>query len=765
MKKMRRICAAAAALAVLLCALPAFAGDVTIYREGQTDDLYVNYMAYYDSELYLFDYSWSYCVWKNGEGLSEKKEMDCGEYAEPEEGYSTQNGGLVSGDDGLYCMVYTYLEDYDEDDETYSRQLEAAELIKLDKNDEGNLAFSDQRVEMDWDDMLESYDDENEYVRDMQKPFISGTKLVFGTYTDNGSAIGVFDIESGEGEIVELDDSPESFCKYKDGVLIVARDYDNYEDPAKLMYLDLEELETEELGEAPAVEYSNPTNLAYDAEKDTLYYTLNGQLWAMPGLDASAATAVAAVQTDSWSNFPAILTDDGDYICGDYQTVIMRSTDPSQRPEKSLSVYSNYNQYLDNAYYAFTAAHGDVEVVKVSNSGDITQAMMNKSDSVDVYVISTSDNAYSSVFDRGYMAELNGSESISALVNAMYPGLQEAVSKDGNIYAVPVSLYVNNSISYNPKAFEKCGLSEDDVPATMMEFLQLLQRAPELMEENEGMYAFQTYMTADDARWTIFYDIIGTYAMYMRSGDIEMSYDTELLRSLLAEYEKIDFDSMGLLEDYEDSYVMTDESEDSVLFETYSDIGCRTYNVNGSWKPLLLTIDEGLEPIIDSYVDVAFINPFSKNADLAMEYIETAVAEMDQYFLTETCPDVNEPIPNEYYEENLEYYEEQLTSMRAELEKATSEDEKADWQAQITEMEGYRDEYMEDSAWDVTEESIANYREYAKYMSPSRSMGLDGDAGTAYYEQLQQYIEGNITAADMLKNIDDKLRMMLMEDM
>lgn len=764
MKKTRKICAALMALAMLLGTLPAFAaGDFTIYRDGQVDNMYVNYMAYYDSVLYLFNYENGYCAWTSGEGLSELKEIDRGDLAEMEEGMSANNGGIVAGDDGLYCMLFTYGEEYDEDEDVYSNWLESAQLIKLTTNAEGNLAFSDQRVEMDWDDMIESYDD-TEYARDMQKPAISGTKLFFGTYTDNGSAIGVFDIESGDGEVVEMDNSPESFCKYKDGVLMVTRDYDNYPAPAKLEYLDLDTLDIQELGEAPMAEDISPNNLAYDEATDTLYYTMNGQLWAMPALDVSAATAVAAVQTDAWSNIPAILTQDGGFICGDYQAVIMRSTDPSQRPEKSVAVYSGYNQYLDNAYYPFTSAHNDVEVVKITNAGDITQAMMNKSDSIDVYVVSTQDTAYNAIFNRGYMAELSGSETITGLVNAMYPAIQNMVSKDGVIYAVPVSMYCNTGVSYDIEAFKKYGLSEADVPSTMMEFLQLLQRMPELMEENDGMHAFQTYMAADDARRTVFYDIIGTYSSYMQSGYLEMSYNTELLRGLLAEFEKIDFDSMGLLEDYDDDYVWSDESEHNVLFETYADISSRRYTMDDVWEPLMLAIDEGVEPIIDCSLEVAFVNPFSRNCDLAIEYIEAAIDGMDQIFLTETCPDMNEPIRNEYYEENLEYYEEQLATMRAEMEKA-SEDDKAEWQAQITEMEGYRDEYMENYAWDVTEESIAEYRKYAQYVMPSRSIGLDGDASETYYEQLQQYMEGNIGADEMLKNIDDKLRMMLLEDM
>lgn len=768
MKNMRRFCAMLLALAVMLGALPAMAAGMTILREDESVSL--NHMAYYDSTLYLFDWELNYYTWTKDGGMSEKQTVDRGEYSnnynyseDDEDRRYYDISGIVAGEDGLYCILYSYDQEYDPDEEYYVSAFDETTFRKLEPNSDGVLAISENGVELEWDDMIESYGDD-EYNRSVDKPMIIGGKLVFSTYTDNGTAIGVYDIESGEGEIVEPETSFESFCAYKDGVLMLANDYQSDNGP-KFVYFDLETLETEELGDAVSVDYYFPSNLAYSEENDTLYYTLNGQLWSMTALDAASAKDICAVQTGAWSNFSAaILTDDGDYICGDYETVILRSVDPSDRPATSISVYTGYNSAMDDAYYAFTAANSDVEVVKISSMGDVTQAMMNKSDSVDVYTMSLTADAYNAVFERGYMAELSDSQIISDTVKAMYPAIQDVVTKDGVIYGVPISMYVNSNLSYDAIAFENAGLTEDDVPVTLMDFIKLLQRMPEILETNEDINVFASYMTVDDVRWSIFYDIIGLYGMYMQTGDVEMSYNTDTLRELLAEFEKIDFSAMGLLEEYSDDYAYVGYEEHKTLFENYSDITCRRYVLDDAWKALLLTIDEGVEPVVDCGVEIAFVNPFSKNRDLAIEYIENAVAELDQIFLTETCPGVNEPVRNPYYEENLAYYEEQLASMRAEMEKA-SDEEKEQWQRQINELEEYRDEFTETQAWDVTEESIATYRQYGDCLYPTRSMGLEGDAAETYYEQLQQYMEGNISADEMLKNIDDKLRMMLLEDM
>lgn len=762
MKKMLRIMAAALAF-VMLAAVPAMA-STTIYRDGETGDFYVNWMTHLGDTIYIFSYEGDYITWTRDGGISEVMTMDKGEYGEYVEGQSINIGGLVSGEDALYAMVYTYGEEYDEEEEYFSNWLESAELIKIEPNDEGVLAFTDDVVEMEWDDMVESYDD-SEYARDIQYPFIKDDTLVFSTYTDNGTGIGVYDVTTGEGEIAELQLSVESFCQYKDGLIIVSRDYDNFEEPPRLQYFDLETFECEDMGEAPCAEYNNPTGLVYDEENDILYFVLNGCLWAMPQLDIAQAAEVCAISTNAWGSFAAILTSDGDYITGDYETIAVTSTDPADRPEASMTVYTGYNSFLDNAYFAFTTANADVEVVKANSISDITQAMMNRDSTVDVYVLSTSDNGYRAVFERGFMAELNDSEKISALVNELYPALQEIVMKDGVIYGVPVSMFTSGGMSYNPAAFEKIGLSEEDVPTTVMELLQLFQRLPELLAENDEISVFQPYMTQQDVKYSLFQQIIGAYGQCMQKGVVEMSYDTELMHSLLEEFEKIDFAAMGLSEEYDEDYEWIPEEENRVLFETYYDISTQRYVVENVWKPMLMSLDEGMDPVVDAYVDVVFVNPFSENRELAIEYIEMAMDSFEQRFLNETCPNQNVPVKNEYYEENIKYYDEELASMKAEMEKAEDEETRDMWQQQIDEMQTWRDEYTENYAWDVSEESIAFYRQYAPYIWPARAMGLEGEASETYYDQIWQYIEGNITHDEMLKNIDDKLRMMLMEDM
>ena len=58
---------------------------------------------------------------------------------------------------------------------------------------------------------------------------------------------------------------------------------------------------------------------------------------------------------------------------------------------------------------------------------------------VDIYTLPSTSSAFTSLMNRGFMAELEGNQTISDAVNAMYGFLKDYVMKDGHIYALPLS--------------------------------------------------------------------------------------------------------------------------------------------------------------------------------------------------------------------------------------------------------------------------------------------------------------------------------------
>ena len=228
------------------------------------------------------------------------------------------------------------------------------------------------------------------------------------------------------------------------------------------------------------------------------------------------------------------MTEDGFLLLWDYQTVVLRNTNPAERSEITLYVKDyTYVDALDSAYYDYTNAHGDVSVVisRNGNPTDILQAMMNRDSTFDIYCMDMSASEYSAVFNRGYMAELDSSAKLKEKIDSMYPAISEAVRKDGHLYAVPVNAY-GYMMGVRPEALEKLGMTRDDLPRTWDEFFDFLGTLPEKLE-GKDVRAFESWFDRRDLRMQLFNSVLTSYQNYINAGETEYAFNTPLLRNLM----------------------------------------------------------------------------------------------------------------------------------------------------------------------------------------------------------------------------------------
>lgn len=764
---MKRIISAIMALMLMLSAAAMAApGDATIYSEElDSGDFYASSFAWYDGVMYMADWGENIYTWtrESGEIKTWPVPDDLIEI-DPEEGHYNLTR-IIPGDDGVYLLFEVYEMDADEGDSMFSHML----LMKPTVNGE-ELVFDTEPCELEWDDLVEEYDDYS-YANSVYNAFVTDGLLVGKSWSDSGeNVIVVVEIEDDDMELYPVE-NVNSMCPYKDGkALIVARGYESEDDPSVISTIDLETGDVEEIMQVPSAGWTYPSQPAYSAETDYFYYLFNGELYRVKGFDYATAESVSALNVDTWSDNLAYVTDDGNYyICGDYSSILMRNTDPSQRAAKSISVYTSYNSSMELAINDFAAGNPDVEVIMANTYEDLTQAMMNQSSSIDIYTTYVNNQDYAAVFDRGYMAELDSSETITAYVNSVYPSIQKMLVRDGHVVAVPVEMW-SNCYSYNPVAFEKLGLTEADVPGSWDELLDFAIALPEKLGDNEEHYTlFDPYYTAEDVHNMLFYEIIDDYMLYLQQDGVEFAFDTPLLRGLLEKLDSIDFSALGFMEaedyseDVEVSYMYYSEK---IIFQTYSNITSRVWSMNDEYsQPMPLAMEKGGKGAIGANLMVAFVNPYSENKELAIAYLESAVRCIDHTLHVDISPEFNEPLENSYYEENITSFNETIASWNEQLESTEDEEMRAEIERNIAEYTEYMEEYIAENRYEISEESIAYYRGYAETIEPLMFIGFDEEASTEFYTQLNQYMEGTVDLNTFLKNIDSKLRMMILEDM
>lgn len=682
--------------------------------------------------------------------------------AEGEDNESVNMQNLFSNGEKIFGLFTVY----DTADGNYV--LKRLELREAEIAD-GKVSFGEPR-EMDVSDISYS---EGKYTYLMQINCIRamGDTAYLSMYDNQGErALYALNLESGTGSFIEVDE-PSQIVPYKDGQLLI--DSVQYTEMAVMHSFYAYDPESESVTSLrePFSWEGNFEGLAYSAESDRTFFVSSGYVMACDGFDVENAQPVAEMSMTGYSDIGANLLPGDYYAYCNYEICCVRGTDPEKLPETRLTVYNNgYSEAVTNAYYDFTNVHNDVAVILSQNyieDSKIIESMMNRDSSVDVYMLSVSRQAYDALFERGYMAELD-SDVIRDAVGKMYPGVRSVLERDGEVVAVPTGLY-GWCMGVNLEGFEKIGVSKEEIPTDWVGFLSFLESLSDKLPEDGKVRIFEDYLTQGNAKETLLGQALTSYQNYMTATG-GTSYDTPELRAVLEKIMSMDYAAMGLKESEEDeegmasgmvTYVVggSDSERSYTLINT--GVGCTLGNFYSEDTPWLLSFVEGEAPQLPLDMSVAFINPFSEHVELAQEYLEKLVQNMDVSTRYNVSDQESEPLRSSYYEESKKEYEKQVDELKAQIEKAEPVDKPA-LEESLKALEASQED-MEKYSWEVSQESLDWYRANDEYIMVTRYNCMYSDDSGEINDLAYQLFSDKIDVATFLKNVDQKVRMMILE--
>lgn len=770
---MKKILSLLIVLCMLFGAASALAaGNVTIAVRGQNDfDDYISSMFVRGNKLLLNSYDKAYEWDKETGELREVKGYQ--ELRDKIAGRNLEEGEepLIELEEGEYCGLYDTI--YTVDDKLYvmaeinnedngTRNL----MIELTVDDNGTFAVGET---IDLGDALvveEEMDGETySYTRNLEKAAGFDGVLYGISYGENGMELLAIDLESGDVNSLNLDVDGEidSMARYKDGqLLLTMMNYDSDPVVINLVVYDVATEEATILGEMPREGWQTPSGICYDAQRSKVYYSLAGSMWRMDVTDEGLGTP------EEFSDMPVgdgsanvVLMDDL-YIMASYEAVIGRDVTLEKMPEQHLRVANmGYDEAVQMAYFPFTDAHPEY-MVSISTAMDtdaLMSNMMNRSSDVDIYTIDGTDEAFAALMNRGFMAELGGSEKLKAGVDGLYPFLKDAVMKDGEIYALPMRSYAN-TLSMNVKTLEKMGYTKDSLPKTWFDFFALLQELPAKLEEFPEIQFCDEYMDVESTRDQIFTLMLQDYFTWLDADESHLAEGSDVLVKLCEAYEQVDWNSLGMKESSEDEsfgmVVMGPGGEmPSRILEFYNSVNFYPPTEGTEWMPL--SVKEGEEPLVGMTVQFAFVNPFSENREAAIEYLEYAWDGVEKEFKMQMNPSMNEPVENEYYEESLKNMEEYTHDLEAQIEKTEDEEEKEQLNLMLEEQKKWYEEYKVENRYRVSPEAIERYRAFDKYLTVQKSSWWS--AG----EDMQKYLDGAMSAQQLASSLEKTMQMKRLE--
>ena len=559
------------------------------------------------------------------------------------------------------------------------------------------------------------------------------------------------DLAGGKNELVRS--GIQLVVPYAPGVLLVGRDT-----MSSMGSLALLDTKTGSLEEKLALT-GDCRELQYDPATDTIYLSRKGEIYASHAFNKPEA--VARIPILSPASNGALLA--GGYLAFPYDDgVRIFSTDPKALTDMPLKIAGPTDGL---PMEDFSAANPNVTTfsfidVHSKTTMDLVMHMMGGDSAADVYAIYLSGYNLDALYEKGYFASLSDSEFIQKTVSAMYPFVKDALMRGGEIIALP--FYTRyHTYNYNPRAFEAVGLSEKDVPQTYGELLAFIKKWGEAYQDQYPSMSLFGYGADPGLYKRIVAQSVIEDRMYTclkRSEPI--SYDTPEMRALLETLTATDFSAIDpLMPESNPNEYNTPDDWPKQLFHL-SGAGTQTAYIDFfSYMPLKLF--EGEQPVVMAEIQALFINPYTKNYDTALKFVEFSADNLSVTMRADLMPGENDPVYSSYMIDTLARYEEEISMTEKALKEAKEED-KRNLQDRL---ESLRQEYDQQkrNAWLVSEQSLAAFRALDGYFMLKKPNPLfaSDELIDLFYNRFQ---DGQISVDQFLKELDRKLKMIELED-
>lgn len=493
----------------------------------------------------------------------------------------------------------------------------------------------------------------------------------------------------------------------------------------------------------------------YDPETDTIYYTCGSDIKCY-----DPATGTSTVVCPSEAHVGA---ENGVALLGNFYVAYCRPTafgEPVytqvKHREQTHTIAVNCGQG-DPFVLAYRRMHPEIsfrfETILV---GDYAQRVVTQEPTPHVYQFLQQFGDFDFLLDKGYLTPLDDCEEVSTFAESLYPVLWESLmDEEGRICAMPATLNMAAGFSYSPQALADAGLTEDDLPTTMLEMTAFIDE-------------WQARAYADEVPEQLFGRSISARIWdYLLSTAIETQLNTqrrdgEPLKLCTPELTQV-VEWLDEHRSLSELQCTLEDWEATPLFQF--DLGdlspLRDYTWQSGYQPMSMAMDGNHEPILPVEMSVYAINRFSAEEDqaAAKAFLNSMPQMMQPIQHVLMQPEQNEPILDEEEAENLKNAQAELDRLLAvavEVEGVPS----ASLQENIDITEDIVARTQR-SLYVISAEQIAAWREIAPTMYVITSTW---DNYTSTKQVYDQFRRGQVSAEQFLRELERILQMEAMEN-
>lgn len=419
---------------------------------------------------------------------------------------------------------------------------------------------------------------------------------------------------------------------------------------------------------------------------------------------------------------------------------------------------------------AFSQAHPDVIIQdrKDPLGSDYAIQLITNVNAADIYTFHATSPEYYAVISKGYGMDLSHSKIIMGEVASFYPFLAEALfAPDGALVAVPVgNIWSPILYEYYTDAWQRAEMGE--IPTTAGELLDICMAFSERDDLLDDDWRFSmNSVDLNRMKQEMLQMLIQAYIAEFSTDEGYIEMDTPVFRGLLKKYEDA-FSAMQRITMETKAYPpggydWKEAAQTCLLSHPGAEL-LPEYDPGVESAFLPLTVTKGIVPSVEVDVAVFVINPSSPNRDLALEYLEMHVKNLDDHKRIQYIPKEAEPVQRDIYDDEKTFLTEKEASLLNALENAAP-----DASAELkTQLEAVHTELieLEKRRFSTTKKMIEKYKQLAETMRINRDTGLNFFMKISYEMSslLNQYVQGAIDRAQFITRYDAMAQMVYFEN-
>lgn len=598
---------------------------------------------------------------------------------------------------------------------------------------------------------------------------LSGGKLCFSAMSQ-GASLGyqllVCDLASGEVKQSALTDVS-AITPYQDGTLLCKR-FDmttlGQEDAKTSYYVyHMDSDSAEALGDFQVEGELGGYGINgahYDAQTDTLFYMMGSRVMAITLSTGESRVSAYTGEGILGGMLQISAFAPGYYLLSDQAGGYSLLTLDSEAVQSGALVV--YGELGSEAHKSFAKNYPDIPVdVSTKYTSDLetlTQSMVSGTGAFDVLRLEMSYMPVDRLIEKGYCMDLTDYGDIQSRIAEMYPQFVQAVTFNGRLMAVPVGL-TSYTYTVNEKLWtQELGLSLDELPKTLMELYDFIENWEyDYADDHSDISVIQ----GNQYKMMLFSMMLEDYMRYYQSQNTALAFDTELFKKLCRKVTGIDYSAIE---------PSSTDSQDfwtkNYLFGIYGITSMTQDAWQNDNKPLLLSLDDGMEPQIAGSLALLIINPKTTRLDSALKYVLNYLDNLPKTSDNiNLYPGHNEPVENKQYEKKKAEIESKIGELTQTLSTAAQSDQAA-LKDQIDSQKAQL-EAIEQNRYSVRQEDIDYYRNtVVPHLILTRLNVLystNQDSNKQISTLLNQYLEGAVELDQMVRDLDKRVKMMQLE--